>query len=63
MGLWAVLAVSLGQNSVWLPLNALLTLAHTVAALVLVFAVLPKAVPVAERVEDIGPREPVPAHA
>ena len=63
VGLWVVLAISLGQNSVSLPLNAVVTLAHTVAALVLVFAVVPKAVPIADRIENVAALEPVPARA
>lgn len=39
---WVVLAVSLGQNYAAPPINAVATLTHTVAALVLVFAMLPR---------------------
>jgi hypothetical protein len=45
LALWVILALSLGQNSVWPPLNAVVTLCHTIAALVLVFAVLPQVAP------------------
>jgi hypothetical protein len=62
LALWVVLAVSLGQNSVWPPLNAVVTLAHTLAALVLVFAVLPKVAPApAPVLEGGGAATPVPA--
>ena len=41
-GLWIVLALQFGQGAVPVPINAVLTFGHTVAALVLVFAIVPR---------------------
>ena len=61
LGLWLVLAASVGQSGAPPQVNAVVTFTHTLAALVLVFAILPRVAPVAEGVEDTGSATPVPA--
>ena len=58
--LWIVLALQFGQGAVPLLVNAVLTLGHTVAALVLVFAIVPR-VAAAETAALPRPAVPVPA--
>lgn len=58
---WLVLAVSLGQGYASPPVNALLTFAHTMAALVLVFAILPRVTRAPAVASVSGSPAPLPA--
>jgi hypothetical protein len=61
---WLLLAVQFGQGGVTPQVNAVLTFGHTLAALVLVFAVLPRVAPATQTVSgtasDTGSAAPVP---
>ncbi len=58
---WVVLAVSFGQGYLASPLNAVLTFTHTIAALVVVFAILPRLAVAPAPIRAPGDAAPVPA--
>ena len=60
-GLWLLLAFQFGQGAVSPQVNAVLTFGHTLASLVLVFAIVPRLVDAPAAAAVIEPPAPLPA--